>query len=162
MALTGPPSATLGRHNETDPAAAGLLAELKAAHARLTVALAELERIATGPRPERRPFNSARWALSRASLTRRLLWAKILGFLLYRVGEHTAADLRRLQDDDIALLGASTRHVAKWTTGAALAQWPRYCEASHAMRAKMAAGIAAEKTLLYPMLEAVSRGEAVP
>lgn len=162
MVLTGPQSGDVGQRKTVEPAAAELLAELKAAHVRLAKALDELERIATGPRPDRRRFTSSRWKLSRASLTRRLLWAKILGFLLYRVGNRAVADLRRLQDDDIALLGASTRHVATWTTEAALTEWPLYRKSSHVMRGKMAAGIAAEKRLLYPMLETVGRGETVP
>lgn len=159
MTLTGSRSTGRNPSAATGSEAARLLAELRNAHVRLADALAELERIASGPPPDPRRFTSVRWRLSRVSLNRRMLWAKILGYLLPRAGHCGAANLRRLQDDDIALLAASTRHVATWTTEAAIADWPRYCEASSDMRGRMAAGIAAEKELLCPMLEAAGRGE---
>lgn len=159
MTLIGSRSAGRNPSAATGSEAAQLLAELRNAHVRLADALAELERIASGPPPDPRRFTSVRWRLSRVSLNRRMLWAKILGYLLPRAGDCGAANLRRLQDDDIALLAASTRHVATWTTDAALADWPHYCEASRVMRSKMATAIAAEKRLLYPMLKAASGGK---
>jgi hypothetical protein len=137
--------------------AAALLAELQSAHAELADALAELERACGRPVPDEAAFTEIRWRLSGASLTRRMLWAKILGFLVPLVthGEDqaAAADLRRLQEEDIALLKASTAHVGRWSAEAALGDWPAYCEASRIMRGKMRAAMEGEKELLYPMLE---------
>jgi hypothetical protein len=156
MALTSPPTAADPRQAET---ASSLFAEMRRAHERLFDAIADLERIAGGDAPDRNQFTDIRWRLSKASLNRRLLWAKILGYLLPLAGERTTATLHQLQDADIDLLRASTEHVSNWTTERALALWPHYCEASRIMRGKMISGIEAEKRLLYPILEAVSRGE---
>ena len=140
--------------------AASLLDELRQAHSALLDAIAELEAITHEPAPDSERFTAVRWRLSRASLTRRMLWTRILGHLLPRVGEAAADELRQLQDADIDLLRTSIRHVSKWTTQGALADWTAYCAASRTMRGRMAAGIEAEKQLLYPMLEAVGRSEA--
>ena len=141
--------------------AASLLAELGQAHEALLDAMGELERITLGPVPDGQQFTTVRWRLSRASLTRRMLWTRILGYLLPRVGEAAADDLRRLQDADIDLLRTSIRHVSQWTTEQALADWRGYCQASLTMRGRMVAGIEAEKRILYPMLEAVSCSQPV-
>lgn len=140
--------------------AAALLAELRAAHVALLDSIAELEKACALPVPDEAPFTAIRWTLSGASLTRRMLWAKILGFLVPLAAQAddkaAAADLRRLQEDDIALLKASTAHVGRWSADAALADWNAYCEASRIMRGRMRAGIEAEKKLLYPLLERLS------
>jgi hypothetical protein len=146
---------------------AALLTELRAAHAALLDSIAELEKACALPVPGEAPFTAIRWTLSGASLTRRMLWAKILGFLVPLVaqGEEeadraAAADLRRLQEGDIALLRASTAHVGRWSAENALADWAAYCEASRIMRGRMEAAIEEERRVLYPMLERLGRKDA--
>jgi hypothetical protein len=160
-----------GAHPEPAPepsvgeTAAALLVELGSAHDTLLDCIAELERTCALPQPDEAAFTAIRWKLSGASLTRRMLWAKILGFLVPRVAGETelkdggaAADLRRLHEDDIALLKTSTAHVGRWSAEKALADWADYCEASFTMRGRMKAAIENERKLLYPMLEKLSGG----
>ena len=157
MAETDSQSAALEQEATVTSPAALLLAELRHVHELLLRHIAELERITRGPAPEEKRFTKARWNLSRASLKRRMLWARILGYLRPLVGERDASDLRRLQDTDIELLRTSIRHVARWTTENALSDWRGYCAASRIMRGKMAAAIEGERRVLYPMLEEIAR-----
>jgi hypothetical protein len=131
-----------------------LLDELKAAHANLLRAIEEIDQLTRGPVPSRELLDSIRWRLSKASLSRRLLWGKILCVLSPIVGESIRAELRHLQETDIQLLRDSTQHVAKWTTENIIDDWPAYCRASERMRSKMGDAVAEEKRTLYPILAA--------
>jgi hypothetical protein len=130
-----------------------LLAELQEAHETLLRAMAAMDILTRGQVPARAKLTSTRWNLSKASLARRMLWGKILTSLSAGLSADRTDALRRLQEGDISLLRASTHHVSKWTTEAVLANWDGYCAASRSIRRKMAAGIDAEKRILYPMLE---------
>jgi len=116
-----------------------------------------LIRLTWGAPPDRVLLCNARWALSRASAGRRLLWADILHFLAPVADREAALELRRLQDIDIALVRASADHVGRWTIAAILADWPGYCEASQAMRGRMISAMEAEKQILYPLLRSMGR-----
>jgi hypothetical protein len=94
----------------------------------------------------------ARWQISRASLARRTLWGRILTHLSTRASPEAAVDLRKLQENDINLLRASSQHVARWTIENVMADWSGYAPASRDIRWKMSAAISLEKRLLYPML----------
>ena len=123
------------------------------AHETLLRAMVAMDILTRGQVPARAKLTSTRWNLSKASLARRMLWGKILTSLSAELSADRTDALRRLQDGDINLLRASTHHVSKWTTEAVLANWDGYCAASRSIRRKMAAGIDAEKRILYPMLE---------
>ena len=129
-----------------------LLADLKDSHAALLDAIEELGRMTEGPLPTRRHLIDVRWKVSRASLSRRLLWGRIQMSLAARCEPQDRERLRLLQDADIALLRGSTEHVTKWTVSAIFADWEGYCRASHTMRARMRSAIGAEKRELYPIL----------
>lgn len=129
-----------------------LLAELQEAHGKILEAMSELDKLTNGPLPTRACVIDARWAISRASLARRMLWSRVYAHLSCRASTEDETDLRRLQEADRALLRASSEHVSKWGIDAVMRDWAGYCEASNAIRWKMKAAIGAEKRLLYPML----------
>jgi hypothetical protein len=131
-----------------------LLAELRQAHETLLDAMDAVDILTRGQVPAKARLTAERWKLSKASLARRMLWGKILTSLSPGSSGDRSDALRRLQEWDINLLRASTHHVSKWTTEAALANWGGYCAASRSIRRKMAANIDAERRILYPMLEA--------
>ncbi len=141
---------------------ASLLIQLKQAHVALLGAMHAVDVLTRGEVPDCDELTSTRWDLSKASLARRMLWGKILPILSLGLSADRAAELRRLQELDIALLRASTHHVSKWTAEAVLANWSGYCAASRSIRRKMAACVAAERRILYPMLQSAeqSRGAA--
>lgn len=136
------------------------LAELQRAHAALLQSMSELDELTRGPVPPTARIIEARWNISRASLTRRMLWGKIHTQLLDRVSPENAAVLLGLRKSDMALLRLSSEHVSKWTIETVVAHWSTYCEASRAIRLKMKHAIDAEVRLLYPLLE--TEGSAAP
>jgi hypothetical protein len=83
-----------------------------------------------------------------------MLWSKIHTYLLDRVSQENAGDLRRLRDSDMALLRSSSEHVSKWKIETVIENWSAYCEASRAIRLNMKSAIEAEMRLLYPLLGA--------
>jgi hypothetical protein len=134
------------------------LNELKQAHADLLGSIDELARLTQGPVPDKQQLIEVRWAVSAASLARRLLWGRILAILSRRTPPSVARDLQALQEIDIKLIRASVNHVGRWTADAVIQDWPGYCRASEHMREMMIEAVAAEKRLLYPILEAFESG----
>lgn len=131
---------------------ASVLADLQEAHDVLLREMAALDQLTRGPLPSPHRIIHARWNISRASLTRRTLWNRIHAHLSLGASEETAAVLRQLRDSDMALLGASSAHEGTWTIEVVCRDWSIYCQASKAIRWKMAVAIGAEKRLLYPLL----------
>lgn len=134
---------------------ASLLAELRQAHESVFRAMEELDRLTHGEVPSREFLSDARWKLSKASMARRILWGRILAHLAPLVDRDAQTNLRRLQQLDFDMLRASSAHVGTWTIEAASVRWRGYCEASRDIRRKMAAGIAQEKRVLYPIMQAL-------
>lgn len=130
------------------------LESLKEGHSKLLQAISALEGLTRGPVPKRERLVEARYELSKASLERRLLWGRIHAHLARNASQEAESALRKLQEADIALLGAAARHVRQWTTDAIVKDWAGYCRASAAMRLKLSRGVALEKHLLYPLLHA--------
>ena len=133
----------------------GLLTELQKAHEDLLRAIEELAELTAGQAPPKGDLVNIRWKVSSASLSRRLLWGRILMSLSGRVDAAEQQKLRRLQDADIALLRTSTKHVGAWTSEAILEDWRGYCQDSRDMRAKMIQAITLERELLFPILHRV-------
>lgn len=133
-----------------------LLGELKLAHSSLLFAIAELDRISSGPPPPEEELSNARLAVSRASLARRLLWGRILARLAPVVRGRGEADLRLIQDSDIRLLKATVSHIAAWKPADAIASWRTYAAREFEVLQKHIGIIALEKSLLYPLLEAAA------
>ena len=139
--------------SSVDPNALFLAESLKEAHHQLLSAIDELERLTSGPMPDKAQLVSARWNVSRASLERRLLWGRIHLYLAKHVSAKAEDDLRELQESDIRLLRISSAHVNKWTPEAIIEDWAGYCRASDTMRSKMRGAIETERRLLYPIFE---------
>lgn len=135
-----------------------LLSALKKAHTDLSVAMAAVDILTRNPLPSRAEFTNMRWQVSKASLSRRLLWGRILRYLLPKVGTSDSSKLALLQSADMELLHLSARHVDKWTAVTVEADWLGYCKASAAIRARIMTSINAEQRLLYPILEHDGRG----
>lgn len=129
-----------------------LLAELQEAHKKLLQTMSDLDKLTSGPVPTKERVIDARWAISRASLARRLLWGRVYAHLSGCLSKEDDRDLRWLREADIALLGSSSEHVSRWKIDNVMQNWGAYCEASKAIRWRMKAAIGAEKRLLYPML----------
>ena len=134
-----------------------LLEELRKAHTGLLEAIDELRVLTLGPMPAKAKLVDTRWKVSSASLTRRLLWGRILMSVSGRLGPDDQTELRRLQDMDIELLRTSIKHVGTWTGEAILRDWETYCRASESMRSRMKAAIISERQVLYPILMKVDR-----
>lgn len=141
--------------DRADLGAAIWLDRLKETHAALVGAIEDLAHLTSGPLPDRRVLVELRWTVSRASLSRRLLWNQIHMFLARRVEARFERNLRQLQETDLDLMGASTKHVGRWTLDAIADDWEGYRQASDLMRRKMLNAIAGEKRLLYPILESL-------
>lgn len=140
--------------DRADTRAAIWLARLKEAHAALIGAIGELAQATSGPFPPgRRALVELRWAVSQASLDRRLLWGQIHTLLARRVEARLERDLRQLQEADVTLIRASAKHVSRWTIDAIMEDWEGYCQASELMRGQMLEAIGGEERLLYPILE---------
>jgi hypothetical protein len=139
------------------PNSGALLAELKRAHEDLLRAIEELAELTAGPAPPKGDLVNIRWKVSSASLSRRLLWGRILMSLTGCVGPTEQQKLRKLQDMDIELLRKSTKHVGAWTSEAILEDWPGYCRDSRDMRAKMIEAITLEQETLFPILHELNR-----
>lgn len=145
-------------HPDWAGASAGFwLRSLKDAHSALIGAIDKLARLTFGELPSRQVLIEVRWAVSQASLARRLLWGQIHTGLARRVDPRFESDLRRLQEADIDLIKASAKHVGRWTVDAVAKDWDGYRRASERMRRQMLDAIAGEKRLLYPILQSLER-----
>jgi hypothetical protein len=134
-----------------------VLTRLKTIHEELLAGIRTLEAVVQQSTPDVAGLTNARWKLSRASSHRRKFLAEIVYPALDR---GTDTDLRRLEElrtAGAAMLGESARHVAAWSTERIVADWAGYQRASTAIRAAMRNRIAAEKAILYPLLEAAER-----
>lgn len=140
------------RRNVLESSSQPFLDQLENAHRDLIGTMENLGRLTRDDAPDMESLSEARWKISSASLARRMLWGRILSWLLPRVRPEQAAQLQRLQEVDGVLLNASTKHVAKWSAPAILADWPGYCSASRDMRSKMIAAIENERNVLKQML----------
>lgn len=144
----------LGHHPHDQSSGGSLLFDLHRAHEDVLGGMEELGRLTGERAPDGRSLNSARWKLSRASMRRRLLWAKILRYLAPSADAGVRHELLRLQRHDIELLGASTLRIQNWTTESIVRDWPGYYAAAREMRQRMLARMEEEKRILYPLLRA--------
>lgn len=136
-----------------DQASSGsLLFDLHRVHEEVLGGMEELGRLTRDSSPDEQSLGNARWKLSRASMRRRLLWARILTHLAPSAEAAVRDELLRLQQLDIELLGASTTYITTWTTESIVRDWSGYCAASREMRWKMIARMEQEKRILYPLL----------
>jgi hypothetical protein len=132
---------------------------MEVAHRTLQNQITELGRVTASDTPDRQRLVAARWRISQASLTRRLLWRRLYQMLLSVAAAEDAVVLKQLQRLDDRMIRASSDHTARWSTNEALARWNLYCLASEAVRHRMSGALATERRLLFPLL---ARYAAVP
>ena len=132
-----------------------MLADLERIHENLLSCLSELELLHQEAKPDRSRLADVRWRLSRASAARtRFIDEKVYPYLLQRVSPSDAHKLKELRTQNLALRTASTAHVGRWTIEQVFDDWLGYRRASSAMAASMRNRVAAEKEILYPLLDA--------
>jgi hypothetical protein len=129
-----------------------MLAQLSEAHQAVLQCIAAMAD-ATDHRAEKLEYSKARYAVSRTSLARRQLFQSICRELSGRLVGSDADDLAEIQQIDGKLLSQSAAHISRWTAPAVEQDWAGYCQASHAIREQMKRELAAERRLLFPILE---------
>jgi hypothetical protein len=134
-----------------------MLARLKTIHEELLTGIKTLEAVLRQSTPDVAGLTNARWKLSRASAHRRKFLAETVYPALAKVPQAEARRLEELRAAGAAVLAESTRHIAAWSTEQIVNDWAGYQRASAAMRAAMRSRIAAEKAILYPLLEVAER-----
>jgi hypothetical protein len=131
-----------------------MLHDLKAIHAELRHAIAELESILSRPAPQDELLSAARLRLSRLSSRRRSMIECQIFPLLHDVASEPARQIADLRLETASLLVKSSQHIGQWTMRAIAADWSGYQRASADMRASMLDRIRREAAILYPLLEA--------
>jgi len=140
-----------------EPGANVMLARLKTIHEELLTGIKTLETVLRAATPDVAGLTNARWKLSRASAHRRKFLTEIVYPALDGVPEADARKLEALRTAGAAVLAESARHIAAWSTEQIVNDWAGYQRASAAMRGAMRSRIAAEKAVLYPLLETAER-----
>jgi len=136
-----------------------LLSELKAIHAELREAIAELAAIVSQTAPDEEALSRTRLKLTRLSRRRSAL-IRSATFS----DPHDAAITAQLDDlrlEATNLMVKSSEHITRWTTRAILADWAGYQRASAEMRKSMLRRIEREAALLYPLLQGKARQSAI-
>ena len=147
--------AGLGR---IDPArAAELRRELEQAHDELAAALTALDDITCFERPDLSRYPHARWRLSSARRRRSTIATKIYAELASALARDDIALIARMRADDAQRQRASALHVQQWTSERIAGDWSGYCAASAPMRDALRDWIGAERAVLIPLLERLSR-----
>ena len=148
----------LGRPDRIDPVrAAALRRELEQSHDELNASLAALDEITASEQPDLTRYPHARWRLSSARRRRSTVSTKIYNELAQKLAPDEAAVIGRMRADDSQRQRASALHVQQWTTERIAADWAGYCAASAPMRAALRDWIGAERAVLIPLLERLSR-----
>ena len=137
-----------------------MLTELKALHAELREAIAELAVVVARPEPEDEALSAARLKLSRLSRRRRSFIESTIFPELDGLPVTDAAQLAELRLETANLLVKSSEHIGRWTMRTISADWAGYQRASAAMRASMLKRIEREAAILYPLLEMRAKQEA--
>ena len=130
-----------------------MLTDLHQAHERLLAALDDLEALTAVAQPDSAAIAAVRWKLSRASGQRRRLVDEASARLIETATVGEAQAVRTLQQRIAESQSASSRHVGAWSIRKVVEDWDGYRAASADMRAAMRERIAAEKRLLYPLLQ---------
>jgi hypothetical protein len=139
--------------------AAELLRDLRRAHDELTAGLCELDQLTAQRQADIARYPHARWRLSCARRACRAATTEIYPGIVQIAVPDEAAAIERLREGDARGLGASALHVHHWTLARIDADWAGYCAASMPLRASARTRMAAERSLLYPLLERVARGD---
>ena len=137
-----------------------MLTQLKALHAELRRAIAELAAETAKAEPDEVTLPAARLKLTRASSRRKSFIECSISPLMHDIRPEDARrieGLRRIAADKAV---ESSAHIARWTMRTIRADWPGYRRASAEMRAQMLRRISEEADILYPLLEAKAAPKA--
>ena len=129
------------------------LTQLREAHRELMREISAMEKLTFEESVDPAQCANRRWRLSQASLTRRLLAARICDYFLRRMDSDESAELESLVHADQALLRASSVHLGRWTPDLLRTDWPVFCSEAREMLRKTQNHIALEQRVLYPLLE---------
>ncbi len=130
-----------------------MLAELKAIHVELEAAMDELDRLTQDAVPNQTAVASARARLSKASGKRRGLFDMACNALGKSATAADAEKLRQVRELNAAQLKISTAHIGAWGLRQLVENWPDYVRTAAPMRQSMRDLIAADRAVLFPMLE---------
>jgi hypothetical protein len=133
-----------------------LLVELSGAHDDLLREMENVGAVTSGPAPDSAQVAAARWRLSKASLRRRSLSARIMEFLDARVDTDDLPHLAAFKAADQMMMRRSAEHVHQWTMHGIGEDWKGYCAASRDIRALVKAHVELEQRSIYPILERLS------
>ncbi len=136
-----------------------LLARLKSVHEELLAALSGLEALLGAEPPDPNALASVRQHLRQYSAARTvLLQDEVYPHILKDAAPAEAAAIDGLRAEAARFRPISDMHVAMWTSDRIMRTWPKYCSASASMRTSMRRRVEAERSALYPMLEARASG----
>jgi hypothetical protein len=138
--------------------AAKMLSELQAAHVKLLAYISEMDRLCQPPAKCAQELTAARFRLSHASLSRRVLVEQVCGYLGPLVNDTDAQALRSLAKERFDYIVRSTAHISRWPIEKVAQDWSGYCVASRAIRREMARTVETEKSALYAMLQRYRNG----
>lgn len=130
--------------------------DLKNAHSEVRKCLREMEAITSKSELDRVELTSARFRISKASLSRRTIASICLSALAGCRLESAKTVLESLRRLDLSMRARSATHVAHWTADRIEADWWGYCRASHELRNEMGKQLITEATMLFPLLVANS------
>lgn len=131
-----------------------MLTQLKAIHAELRTAIAELEEQTAMSRPDQACLPLARLKLVRTSSRRKALIDCTISPNLHDVSLAEAGQMRALRRGDTDLAVETSQHIARWTMSSIVADWDGYRGAAADIGRNLRRRIADESALLYPLLEA--------
>jgi hypothetical protein len=130
-----------------------LLAELKSAHRRMETAFTELGKEAAEDNPDAGRFSAKRMRVGQALLAKRQIVSKVASYLISVVSAEEAAAVRELRTRAHLHSQLASETIRSWSPAQIERDWSGYCAAASELTAKILSLIAAEKELLYPLME---------
>lgn len=130
------------------------MSDLQTLHAQLLEMLDELADLTAQAAPDEAALASLRYRLTRTSGARRRLVDSLCVELQLALPAAEAAAVRSLREASIGAMTSSSDHIGTWSLRQLAKDWPGYCRASAQVRSAMREQIEAERTILYPYLDA--------
>lgn len=135
------------------------MSDLQALHAQILAMLDELAELTAQPTPDEAALANLRYRLTRTSGARRRLVDSLCVQLQLTLPAEEAAAVRALREASIGAMTSSSDHIGTWSLRQLAKDWPGYCRASEQVRSAMREQIEAERTILYPHIEAEQSSE---
>jgi hypothetical protein len=132
-----------------------LQTKLEAANRQIALCIEDLEAVTSDVPPVSTQLSAVRLRIGKAILARRPVTHEAYSRLLSAVPADDVAAVRDLQQRDQAQFYFTSEIIRRWTPQMVKDDWQGYCVASRMVRDGMRAIIAAEKRLLYPLLDAL-------